>query len=129
MTENEAETCQQWRGMDGRTAFHLIERHADGWEDIAMMMGAWHRANLADERADAAGDERAECAKLLRLSNTELRLLAGEMSAQELRTVQAVLKNRAAVIMERPNDLGNRRAAFGASVLTDGLAGKTVATE
>ena len=24
-----------------------------------------------------------------------------------------------------PNDLGNRRAAFGASVLTDGLAGKT----
>ncbi len=24
----------------------------------------------------------------------------------------------------RPNDLGNRRAAFGASVLTDGLAGK-----
>ena len=27
------------------------------------------------------------------------------------------------------NDLGNRRAAFGASVLTDGLAGKTVTTE
>ena len=30
---------------------------------------------------------------------------------------------------ETPNDLGNRRAAFGASVLTDGLAGKTVTTE
>lgn len=45
MTENEAETCQKWAGMDGVTAFHLIERHADGWEDIAMMMGAWHRAN------------------------------------------------------------------------------------
>ena len=103
MTEHEAETCQQWRGMDGSTAFHLIDRHADGWEDIAMMMGAWHRANLADDRADAASDERAECAKLLRLSNTELLLLAGEMTAQELRTVQAVLKNRAAFIMDRPN--------------------------
>jgi hypothetical protein len=68
-----------------------------------MMMGAWHRANLADDRADAAADERAECAQLLRLSNRELLLLAGEMTAQELRTVQAVLTNRAAVIMERPN--------------------------
>ena len=29
----------------------------------------------------------------------------------------------------RAIDLGNRRAAFGASVLTDGLAGKTVTTE
>lgn len=103
MTETEAATCQQWRGMDGRTAFHLIERHADGWEDIAMMMGAWHRANLADDRADAAADERAECAQLLRLSNTELLLLAGEMTVQELRTVQAVLTNRAEVIMGRPN--------------------------
>ncbi|MBK8746124.1 hypothetical protein [Propionivibrio sp.] len=37
---------------------------------------------------------------------------------------------RARVMREAtPNDLGNRRAAFGASVLTDGLAGKTVTTE
>ena len=103
MTEHEAETCQQWRGMDGRTAFHLIERHADGWEDIAMMMGAWHRANAVDGKAEAAEDERSECAKLLDLSASELQLLAGEMTAQELRTVKAVLRNRAAAIMERPN--------------------------
>ncbi len=103
MTEHEAETCQQWRGMDGRTAFHLIERHADGWEDIAMMMGAWHRANAVDDKAEAAEDERTECAKLLDLSTSELQLLAGEMTAQELRTVKAVLRNRAAAIMERPN--------------------------
>ncbi len=89
--------------MDGYTAFNLIERHADGWEDIAMMMGAWHRANLADDKADAAEDERAACAKLLDLSASELQLLAGEMTAQELRTVKAVLRNRAAAIMERPN--------------------------
>lgn len=103
MTKTEAETCQKWRGMAGRTAFYLIERHADGWDDIALMMEAWHQANLADDRADAAADERAECAKLLRLSNTELLLLAGEMTAQELRTVQAVLANRATAIVERSN--------------------------
>lgn len=39
-----------------------------------------------------------ECAKLLELSTQELLLLAGEMTAQELRTVKAVLKNRAAAI-------------------------------
>jgi hypothetical protein len=33
------------------------------------------------------------------------------MTAQELRTVKAVLRNRAAAIIERPNDLGNRLAA------------------
>jgi len=32
-----------------------------------------------------------ECAKLLEISNSELLLMAGEMSAQELRTVRAVL--------------------------------------
>ena len=55
MTETEAETCQQWRGMAGNTAFHLIERHADGWEDIAMMMEAWHRANTEELRAAITG--------------------------------------------------------------------------
>lgn len=122
MTETEAETCQQWRGMDGRTAFHLIERHADGWEDIAMMMGAWHRANTEDDKADAAEAERAECAELLRLSNSELLLLAGEMTAQELRTAQAVLKNRADAIMNRPTLKVNGLSRFWrSSISTDGL--------
>ena len=68
-----------------------------------MMMVAWHRANTVDDKAEASEDERAECAKLMDLSTSELQLLAGEMTAQELRTVKAVLRNRAAAIMERPN--------------------------
>ena len=36
---------QQWKGMDGAIAFHLIERHADGWNDIRKMMGEWLSAN------------------------------------------------------------------------------------
>lgn len=43
-----------------------------------------------------AGMERA--AVMLDLSAQDLRLLAGEMSAQEMRTVRAVLNNRAATI-------------------------------
>ncbi len=46
-------------------------------------------------------NERLECAALLELTNSELRLLAGEMTAQELRTVQAILKNRIQAIKNR----------------------------
>ena len=36
---------QNWQGMDGATAWHLIDRHADGWADVAKMMGEWLAAN------------------------------------------------------------------------------------
>ncbi len=45
MTDEAADKMQQWAGMDGAIAFHLIERHADGWGNIAAMMQAWLRAN------------------------------------------------------------------------------------
>lgn len=43
-------------------------------------------------------EEREACAKLLELRTSELLLLAGEMTAQEIRTVRAVLDNRAKAI-------------------------------
>jgi len=49
----------------------------------------------------ASKSERESCAKLMELSNSELRLLAGEMTAGEIRTVQAVLKQRAVAIRTR----------------------------
>lgn len=45
MTREEAQTFQSWAGMDGAIAFHLIERHADGWGDVGRMMDAWLHAN------------------------------------------------------------------------------------
>ena len=39
------ENSQDWAGMDGATAWHLIDRHADGWADVAKMMGEWLAAN------------------------------------------------------------------------------------
>lgn len=44
ISKAEAETCQRWAGMDGATAFHLIERHAANWADTRLMMEAWLRA-------------------------------------------------------------------------------------
>ena len=45
MTAQEAHEAQQWKGMDGTCAFHLIERHANGWGDVGKMMTAWLDAN------------------------------------------------------------------------------------
>ena len=39
------ENSQDWAGMDGATAFHLIERHSDNWSDAHMMMDEWRLAN------------------------------------------------------------------------------------
>lgn len=44
---------QRWHGMDGATAYHLIERHADGWSDVGEMMDAWLAANAARLREPA----------------------------------------------------------------------------
>lgn len=45
MTPEEARNKQKWRGMDGTTAWHLIDRHADNWSEIGLMMNAWLEAN------------------------------------------------------------------------------------
>ncbi len=49
---------QDWRGMDGETAYMLINRHANNWNDVREMMGAWLAANAAPPPAAARGDVR-----------------------------------------------------------------------
>ena len=44
-TDAEVATSQNWRGMDGAIAWHLIERHADNWHEVGVMMNAWLMAN------------------------------------------------------------------------------------
>ena len=53
---------------------------------------------LAQARAEARAAALEEAAKLLDLNASQLLLMAGEMTAQELRTVRAVLRNRATTI-------------------------------
>jgi hypothetical protein len=67
-----------------------------GFDELDLDAADALSALVIQVEADAVARERA--ARLLELSPPELRLLAGEMTAQEMRTVQAVLRNRAAVI-------------------------------
>lgn len=45
--------------------------------------------------------EREACANLLRLSNSEIRLMAGEIEPSEMRTIQAILAGLARSIRSR----------------------------
>ena len=47
MTDKDADEAQNWSSLDGATAWHLIERHADNWQDVGAMMDAWLRAKIA----------------------------------------------------------------------------------
>ena len=46
-TDRDWVVAQYWKGMDGAIAWHLIERHAEGWAEVGAMMEAWRLANLA----------------------------------------------------------------------------------
>jgi hypothetical protein len=54
MTAEEARDSQRWAGMDGAIAWHLIDRHANGWADVGKMMEAWLEANIAARAAKEA---------------------------------------------------------------------------
>jgi hypothetical protein len=45
---------QDWEGMDGVIAWHLIDRHGDNWADIGLMMNEWLAANTARAREASA---------------------------------------------------------------------------
>lgn len=53
------DTSQDWARLDGATAFHLIERHADGWSEVGHMMESWRSARQRDSR-DITLEEVAE---------------------------------------------------------------------
>ncbi len=46
------DTSQEWAKLDGATAFHLIERHGDGWADTGRMMESWLAARIAADPSD-----------------------------------------------------------------------------
>lgn len=55
------ENEQEWAKVDPATAFHLIERHADNWNEAGRMMEAWRKANTptatpSSQVADIAED-------------------------------------------------------------------------
>jgi len=39
------DTKQDWKGLDGAIAWHLIERQAENWTQVGEMMNEWLKAN------------------------------------------------------------------------------------
>jgi hypothetical protein len=54
MTSEDADNAQNWLSMDGATAWHLIDRHANNWNEVGELMNAWLRANVLAEREACA---------------------------------------------------------------------------
>jgi hypothetical protein len=52
MSDDEADKAKSWKGMDGAIAWHLIDRHAEGWNEVGAMMNAWLRANQKEAPHD-----------------------------------------------------------------------------
>jgi hypothetical protein len=50
MTDEEADKAQSWRKISPQVAWHLIERHSEGWDDINTLMAAYVRAHINAER-------------------------------------------------------------------------------
>ena len=67
LTTEEADKMQEWAGMDGAIAWHLIDRHADNWNEAGEMMNAWLRAN--------GGGQWISCSKTNQLDAERYRLL------------------------------------------------------
>lgn len=44
LPETKPDTSQEWGRLDGGSAFHMIERHAEDWADTGRMMETWFRA-------------------------------------------------------------------------------------
>jgi len=85
---------------------HCVPCCGPGRGVVAKRLGIDTAETEPASSTDAAAEvevakEREACAKLMELTRAELLLMAGEMTAQELRTVRAVLTNRAWAIRER----------------------------
>ncbi len=80
MTPQEADEYQDWKALAGATAWHLIDRHADNWNEVGEMMDAWLRARTKS----AVQVERERCAKLVETAGayTEWNEEAVDVAAQ-----------------------------------------------
>lgn len=45
---------QDWRGIDGAAAWHLIDRKAENWSEVGLLMDAWRVANQPASESESA---------------------------------------------------------------------------
>lgn len=99
MTNEEADKAQEWRGMDGATAWHLIDRHAEDWHETGEMMNAWLRAAVLAEREACA----KVCENLPRKFRSEFDKVSDDCAAEIRKRSNVELRGGPAVSSpERP---------------------------
>lgn len=90
---------QNWKGMDGVIAYHLIERHADSWPDVGAMMNAWLAANIPAPPASPAskptGEDYEKAIATIENSLTHTTHSYWEAAKYILRTAEAIARQRA----------------------------------
>lgn len=101
---------QDWTGLSGATAWHLAERHGEGWAGIGAMMEAWRDAEVQRITAGLAAD----LARAQEQAQAEIdRLLGHDDADDELRgIIDAVLEgDRLPVYAELEQMTAERDAA------------------
>lgn len=81
------------------------------WNAQADEFNQWDALGLDEMVAFAQKVAREDCARQLELTPADIRLMAGEMTAQEMRTVQAVLGGLSRRIRVDDPYLGQRTGA------------------
>lgn len=77
---------KDWTNVDGATAFHLIDRHAESWEDTARMMDEWAAARV---KADPLPSAFEHGKKMARTQDTEAAAAAHAFNEQQVCEHQA----------------------------------------
>ena len=54
------DTKQDFKGLDGAIAWHLIERQAENWNQVGEMMNEWLKANTPTKEWVSLTDEDME---------------------------------------------------------------------
>jgi hypothetical protein len=99
--------AQDWAGMDGAIAYHLIERHSENWSHAARLMHAWRDANPpAAEQPGAVG-----------LSERDRSTITAAINALQNPKMASIVMNVSAVIENLRGMLG--RAALAAAQPAD----------
>lgn len=101
MTPEQADEAQDWKGMDGATAYFLIERHADNWTEAGLMMEAWRNANSDAAFAAGVREGRERAARYVEAERDRVLALQDGCIPevdQQLRTTAALLPDIAAAI-------------------------------
>lgn len=58
MTPTIKPNSQNWKGMDGAVAYQIIDRHAENWADVRLMMNEWLAANQTNNWITANSNPR-----------------------------------------------------------------------